>query len=248
MKISCPGCNGPRIVLDEKFWETRNVRMKRALWKDPLLLPTVKAEWESMREGSPLLPSPPYPFPKPMAWLSPRWEEARKPPGRPIRIGAYYRLHNIVQFLRDSGLSLKYIVDVIAKERGKTSAKECASIEAEIRSARRLVENQRADPQARLQGTRIKETKLSKGKAQLTRKGSTAQPTERDRFRFSMVSAYVRQVGLTKQEAIKRLSQIEGFSSTKDIEQSLNRFDVPNPELYWRPGIIRDMKNMMMKH
>ena len=112
MKVLSKG--SVRFVLDDEFWERASVRIKRAIRLDKMLLRSVKAEWESMRAGreSPL-PTPPYPFPKPLSWLAEAWTRAVLPSNRPPKTGNYYRMSFLIERLRDFGLTHSEILDIL---------------------------------------------------------------------------------------------------------------------------------------
>jgi len=217
---------------------------------DKMLLRRVKAEWESIREGNPKLPSPPYSFPKPLSWINDDWVKARRPSNRPPETGRFYLLSFMIERLRDLGLTQVEILNVLnesdfpddpVKIRGGDYAnikgedlRELSGIfrrsvgsppdPAELWRIMQGIKRRKGSLLARLSGEKIKQTKAFRGagKSQLTR--MISRPTELDEFRFKMVSVLVRQEGLTREEAAERVAELQGLrDGTVEILNSLDR-------------------------
>lgn len=276
----CPGCGSERFFLDDQFWRRASQRIRRAVQSDEMLLRTVKAEWESIREGNPKLPSPPYPFPTPLSWINGDWTKARPPSNRPLETRRFYRLSFMIERLRDLGLTQAEILDVLngsdfpdgpvtvgdrdyANIRGE-DLKGLSEIfwksvgpppdPAELWRIMQGIRHRKGSLLTRLSGEKIKQAKAFRGagKSQLPR--SVFRPTELDEFRFKMVSVLVRQESYTREDAAKRVAELQGLpDGTVEILSSLDRVwqytsalivhsggQMPEPEEFWKPGCLKN--------
>lgn len=177
--------------------------------------------------------------PTPLAWLPLLWERTGKPSGRPLKTATYYRLAYLVQVFRDLGLELEEMLDVLdyepeeeefpvkvrGRDYGHIPPEELRKYSAlfqdligpapnrtELRRILAWVQRQRANPEARLRGERVKGTTIRDGKTgALARKVPKAipRPTTHDQIRFLIVSLLVRQEGWSQSQAIHRMAERE---------------------------------------
>ena len=110
---SCPRCGALYVCLDDHVWEWIRDRIRRAVRHNPMLLATVKAEFQAMRGEEDALPLAFQHPPKAFAWLPAMWNRAGRPNGRPLQSAQHFRLYHIIQRLRDLGLRLTDILGLL---------------------------------------------------------------------------------------------------------------------------------------
>jgi hypothetical protein len=179
----CP-CGGEVRTWDDRDWKRAAHRVRQACRRDKMLLPTIKAEWDTVhrdpRTDRPL-PLPRSCLPDAFAWLPDQWKKAGYRPGRPFNPTIHYRLAHAVGELERRGLSQREIFDILRQPSGvpfQRGRKKYANIPdpilwelgervrkqigtlpkspQELGRSVRWARRQWSDPTARLRGERVK--------------------------------------------------------------------------------------------
>ncbi len=169
-------CGGEVRTWDDRDWKRAADRVRQACRRDKTLLPTIKAERDTVHKGAPL-PRLPAPF----SWLYEVWEKTGYRPGRPFNPTVHYGLAHAVGQLERRGLSQREILYVLHQPRGvpfQRGRKKYANIPdsilwelgervrkevgplpkspQELGRSVRWARRQWSDPMARLRGERVK--------------------------------------------------------------------------------------------